>query len=91
MKFVQMEVENLVTEDMWTRPRRSEVTCAAHLPRHRSQSQQDPPVAEDHEQERQQQAEDEQAADVGASRGRALVPLDRADGAGTLRPIAAPQ
>lgn len=41
----------------------------AHLSRHPSHSQQDPPVAEEHEQQWQKQAEDEQTADVGASCG----------------------
>lgn len=68
---------------------RSKVTLRAHLSCHRSYSQQDPPVAEEHEKQRQEQAEDEQTADVGASCGRALLPLDGAGGAGTLRPVAA--
>lgn len=70
---------------------RSKVKLRAYLPRHCSYSEEDLPVAEEHEHQRQEEAEDEQTADIRASRGCALVPLDRAGGARTLQPIAAPQ
>lgn len=69
----------------------SEVKLQTDPRLHAPDSQQDPPVAEEHEQQRQEQAEDEQTDDVGASRARTLLPLDRADGPRTLRAITAPQ
>lgn len=59
------------------------------MSRHASDRQQDPAVAEEREQQRQEEAEDEQADDVGTGRDGAAPPLDGADGAGTLRPVTA--
>lgn len=51
---------------------------------------QDAAIGVDHEQEGQQEAEDEETQHVGDAAGGPDVPLDRACGAGTLRPVAAP-
>lgn len=51
---------------------------------------QDAAVGVDHEQKWQQQAEDEETQHVGDAGWGPEVPLDRARGARTLRPVAAP-
>lgn len=96
--YLQIHTHTLLSQPHWLSSERYHTGLTgqrssllwAHRPCHCLQSQQDPPIAEDHEHQRQEQAEDEQTADVGASCGRVLVPLDGAGGAGALRPIAAP-
>lgn len=70
---------------------RSKVKLRAHPSRDASDGEQDPAVAEEHEQQRQKQAEDKQTADVGARRRGALVPLDGAGGSGTFWAVTAPE
>lgn len=57
---------------------------------HLSDGVQQPGVAVQDDAERQRQAEDEQADDVGDVVRRLGLPVHRAGGAGTLRPVPAP-